>query len=132
LESVGLLAADVALVVALILVRASDPTRIAGYWWAPLPLAALSAGLLVVPYLSRSRNKHKFLGGPSVPGLLAVFAREPQTPEDMLVRLIKDLQSTWQNNDTLLARERRYIRGGLYALCGASVLAVALYSWRLN
>ena len=132
LESVALLAADVAAMLALLLVRASDPASIHwSWWWYPLPLFAVAA-LLAMGLLRPRRNKERFKAGPHIPSVLVAISSEPQTVEQVLTRLLKDLQATWQINDSLLATERRFLRFGTYALGVASVASVALYGWGLR
>ncbi|MFZ2056054.1 MAG: hypothetical protein WAV54_01410 [Acidimicrobiales bacterium] len=131
LEAVALLAANLAFILALMLLRATNPTYIAWWWWLPLPLFAASATFLVYPILPPS-EKRRFQHGPHVPSLLLAISREPQTLEQIIGRLIKDLQTTWQNNDALLATERKFLRIGLYVLCIASVVGAGLYAWGLS
>jgi len=129
---VALLAADLALVVALLLLRATKETQITGFWWwSPLPFFVLSGVLLLVPILPPIKAK-AFASGPSIPDFLSAISQTPQSLENMLDRLIRDLQQTWEDNDLILARERRFINLGLYLLCVASMVAIGLYAWQLS
>ncbi len=132
LKCVALLAADLAVVVSLMLIRASDISQsIGGWWWYPLPAFVVSAGLLLGPVLRRTRAK-SLAGGPRVPEFLKSIANKPTTLEDLLDRLLTDLQQAWADNDAILEKEARSISRGLYLLGAASVFAIGLYAWGLS
>jgi hypothetical protein len=132
LKSVGILGAALAMVVALLLIRATDPEHIAYWWWYPMPLFVFPCARVAMP-LRRSSPKRAFLGGPSVPQLLARFEagktaqpREaPYTLEEMLAIVLVDLHTAWRNNDSLLAEEQRSFYWGAVALGIVTLIASA-------
>lgn len=134
LEAVGLIAANLALAVALLLLKATRLHLFHGLgfvpWWVPLPVTALSVVLLVQPVRPASRSS-QFKGGPNVPSLIHSLAENPQSVESALVRVIRDLQESWEINDRLLEKERRYITLGGVALGVASLLTVGFYTYAL-
>ncbi|MHB8436434.1 MAG: hypothetical protein ACYDC0_11240 [Acidimicrobiales bacterium] len=137
LKSVGVLGAALAVVVALLLLRATDPHGI-GVWWWPLPAFVLPGILAAVP-LRRPKRNVKFLDGPSVPGLLARYERGRSgdgslayTLEEQLAMLLVDLQDSWNNNDRLLAEEGRSFYWGALSLAVVTLVSVGLYAWGLS
>jgi hypothetical protein len=131
LESVGVIAAALALVVAMLILRATDGRDITWWWWYPLPLFAVPTVFVAVP-LRGTTAKRRFLHGPSVPAILEGFARHPQTLEAVLERTLRDLHECWLNNDELLAAERRWFNIGILALSFATTVSVGLYAWALT
>lgn len=131
LESVGVIAAALALVVALLILRATDSRDISWWWWYPLPLFAVPTGLVAVP-LRGTTAKRKFLHGPSVPAILEGFSQQRQTLEAVLERTLRDLHECWLSNDVLLAAERRWFNVGIMAFGVASTVSVGLYAWALT
>jgi hypothetical protein len=131
LSSNGLMAASLAMVVALMILRATQPCKIGYWWWYPLPLFVVAGALLSVPAFPR-RNRPRLTDGPKVPAFLAATSSSPHTQEQIFVRLIQDLQASWAMNDAILKTERACVRYGLYILAIASLVAVGVYSWGLN
>jgi len=131
LESVGVIAAALALVVALLILRATDGRDITWWWWYPLPLFAVPTVLVAVP-LRGTTAKRRFLHGPSVPAILEGFARQSQTLEAVLERTLRDLHECWLNNDVLLVAERKWFKIGIWALGFATTVSVGLYAWALT
>lgn len=139
LKSVGVLGAALAMVVALLLLRATDPKDIAYWWWYPVPLFVLPSGLAAMP-LRRPLSKRAFLGGPNVPQLLARFGagktaqpgEAPYTLEEMLAMVLVDLHTAWRNNDSLLAEEQRSFYWGAVALGIVTLISIGLYAWGLS
>ena len=130
LESVRVVAAALALVVALLILRATDSRDIT-WWWYPLPSFAVPTALVAVP-LRGTTAKRKFLHGPSVPAILEGFADQPQTLETVLERTLRDLHECWLNNDALLAAERRWFNIGILTLGLATTISLSLYAWDLT
>lgn len=139
LKSVGIIGAALAIVVALLLLRATDPKDIAYWWWYPLPLFIVPSALAAMP-LRRPSSKRTFLGGPSVPQLLARFeagkstqpGEMPYTLEEMFAMLLVDLHTAWRNNDTILVEEQRSFYRGAAALGIATLMTIGLYAWGLS
>jgi hypothetical protein len=138
LKAVGVLGVALAVVVALLLLRATDPHGIGVWWWYPLPLFVVPGVLAAMP-LRRPKSNVKFLDGPSVPGLLARYERGrsgdgsvPYTLEEQLAMLLVDLQGSWNNNDRLLAEEGRSFYWGALSLAVATLIAIGLYAWGLS
>lgn len=131
LESVGVIGAALALVVALLILRATDARDITWWWWYPLPLFAVPTALVAVP-LRGTSAKRKFLHGPQVPAILQGFAEQPQTLEAVLERTLRDLHACWSNNDALLAAERKWFNIGILALALATTISLGLYAWALT
>jgi hypothetical protein len=131
LESVGVIGAALALVVALLILRATDAPDITWWWWYPLPSFAVPTALVAVP-LRGSTAKRKFLDGPQVPAILQGFAQQPQTLEAVLERTLRDLQTCWSINDALLAAERKWFNIGILALAIATTISLGLYAWALT
>jgi len=131
LQSVGVIGAALALVVTLLVLRATDPTDISWWWWYPLPLFVVPTGLVAVP-LRGTSTRRRFLQGPNVAGILGGFARDPQTLEAVLEKVLRDLNESWVNNDRLLAEESRWFRLGILSLGVATLLSLGLYAWALT
>lgn len=138
LKAVGVLGAALAAVVALLLLRATDPHGIGFWWWYPLPAFVLPALLAAVP-LRRPKRNVKFLDGPSVPGLLARYeggrsgdGSLAYTLEEQLAMLLVDLKDSWNNNDRLLAEEGRSFYWGVLSLAVVTLVSVGLYAWGLS
>jgi hypothetical protein len=131
LQSVGVIAAALALVVALLVLRATDPYDISWWWWYPLPMFIVPTGFVAVP-LRRPTERRKFLHGPSVPAILQGFAQQPQTLEAVLEKVLRDLHAAWDNNDALLAEERKWFMVGAVSLAIATTVSLGLYAWALN
>lgn len=140
LKSVGVLGAVLAIVVALLLLRATAPSDIGYWWWYPLPLFVVPAVLAAIP-LRRSSPKRTFKDGPSVPRLLARYETgkvaeggqvSPYTLEEMLAMLLVDLQASWRINDILLEKEQRSFYRGAAVLGIVTLITVGLYAWGLS
>jgi len=133
LQCVALIAADLALIVGLLIIRASAiNTSWGSWWWIPLVGLAVTALPFVVPVLPGSRRMGTFKDGPSIPDFLRAISLKPRTPEDTFLSLIKDLQHSWDANDALLRREAQLIRVGVALLGAASLASIGLYCWALN
>lgn len=129
--SIGIVGAALAIVVALLLIRATN--TIAGewwWWWYPLPMFVVPVCTVGFPLLPR-RSK-RFQHGPSVPTAVQSFATSPQPLERMMERLLRDLHSSWRNNDALLAAEGRWITASMLTLAVATGVSVGLFAWRLS
>lgn len=112
LQCVALIAADLALIVGLLIIRASAiNTSWGSWWWIPLVGLAVTALPFVVPVLPGSRRTGTFKDGPSIPDFLRAISRSPKTPEDTFLSLIKDLQHSWDANDVLAKRGSADTRG---------------------
>lgn len=139
LKSVAVLAAALAMIVALLIMRATDPTGIGYWWWYPLPLFIIPAFLAAMP-LRRPASKRPFQDGPSIPEFLARSAAGkttengpvPYTLEEILQLLLVDLHTSWQRNDTLLVQEQRSFYWGAVALGVVTLIAIGLYAWGLS
>jgi len=139
LKSVGVLGAALAIVVALLLLRATDPSRIGYWWWFPLPLFVIPTLLAAVP-LRRHTSKKPYRAGPSVPDFLARFEQGRLTPdgsvpytlEEILAVLMVELHKSWQSNDKLLAQEQRSFYWGAAALGLVTLITTGLYAWGLS
>lgn len=130
LVSIAELAAVLALVVAVLILREADSQTIAWWWWLPLPLFIVPTFFAGTPILRRKNRKFK--DGPYVPSMIAAFARRPGTLEKRLEEMIQLLQRDWKNNDELLERESERAKWGLRLLALASVVTVGLYAWGLS
>ena len=137
-KAVGVIGAVLAVVVALLLLRAADPHGIGYWWWYPLPLFVIPGGLAAMP-LRRPTHKVRFLDGPSVPGLLTRFeggkagdGAVPYSLDEQLAMVLVDLQNSWSNNDRLLADESRSFYWGALSLAIATLIALGLYAWGLS
>jgi hypothetical protein len=126
------MAASLAMVVALMLLKATNPFEITYWWWYPLPAFFASAFLLMIPSVPRLVRRNRFSDGPQIPALMAALAEKPLSEQDIYVRLIQDLYGSWQVNDGILRVERLCVRYGEYLLALGALGAVALYSWGLN
>lgn len=131
LQSVGIIAAALALVVALLVLRATAPYDITWWWWYPLPLFVVPTGFVAVPLRGTTAGR-KFLHGPSVPAILGGFAQQPQTLEAVLEKTLRDLQASWATNDALLAKERKWFNVGIMSLAAATAISLGLYAWALS
>jgi hypothetical protein len=139
LKSVGVLGAALAMIVALLLLRAADPSAIGFWWWYPLPLFVVPAVLAAMP-LRRPSSGRPFRDGPSVPQFLARFEAGkpteagyvPYTLEEILAMLLVDLHTSWRSNDSLLAGEQRSFYWGATALGVATLITIGLYAWGLS
>lgn len=138
LKSVGVLAAALAVVVSLLLLRAADPHGIGYWWWYPLPLFVVPGVLAAMP-LRPPTSTVRFLDGPSVPRLVTQFERgrtgdgsEPFTLEEQLVMVLRGLHTSWSNNDRLLAAEGRSFYWGILTLAIATLITLGLYAWGLS
>jgi hypothetical protein len=130
-SSNGLMAASLAMIVALMILRATSRSDgISYWWWYPLPLFVVGAALLSVPAIPKWFPTLK--DGPIIPILMADFEATPHTQSQIYVRLIQDLYDTWRINDRRLRVARLWVRIGLYVLVGASLISVGLYSWALS
>jgi hypothetical protein len=133
LQCVALIAADLALIVGLLIIRASAiNTSWGSWWWIPLVGLAISSLPFVIPVLPGSRRMGTFKDGPSIPDFLSAISLKPQTPENTFLSLIRDLQRSWSANDALLRREAHLIRVGVALLGAASLASIGLYCWALN
>jgi hypothetical protein len=139
LKSVGVLGATLAMVVALLILRATDSSDIGWWWWYPLPLFAVPSFLAAIP-LRRASAKRTFRDGPSVPQFLARFetgkpteaGHVPYTLEEIFTTLLVDLHTSWRSNDCLLVAEQQWFYRGAAALGVATLIAVGLYAWGLS
>jgi hypothetical protein len=138
LKAIGVLGAVLAIVVALLVLRATNPSSIGYWWWYPLPIFVFPTVLAATP-LRRPSSKREFSDGPRVPEFLARYetgpAEEGQVPytlEYLLQILLVDLHKTWRNNDTLLAQEQRSFYWGAAALGIATLITLGLYAWGLS
>jgi hypothetical protein len=138
LKAVGVLGAVLAIVVALLLLRATDPSSIGYWWWYPLPIFVVPTVLAATP-LRRPSSKREFRDGPRVPEFLARYetapteaGQVPYTLEHILQTLLVDLQRSWRNNDRLLAEEQRSFYWGAAALGIATLITLGLYAWGLS
>jgi hypothetical protein len=138
LKAVGVLGAVLAIVVALLVLRATDPSSIGYWWWYPLPVFVVPTVLAAMP-LRRPSSKREFRDGPSVPEFLARYetgpteaGHVPYTLEHMLQMLLVDLHTSWSNNDSLLGEEQRSFYWGAAALGVATLITLGLYAWGLS
>jgi hypothetical protein len=139
LKAIGVLGAVLAIVVALLVLRATDPSSIGYWWWYPLPIFVVPTVLAATP-LRRSLPKREFSDGPSVPEFLARYEKGrtteegqvPYTLEYMLQMILVGLQESWRNNDSLLAEEQRSFYWGAAALGIATLVTLGLYAWGLS
>jgi hypothetical protein len=140
LKAVGILEAALAMVVALFLLRATDPTGIAWWWRYPMPLFVIPAVLAAIP-LRKPSSKRTFRDGTNVPELLARYEHgkpegsgfTPYTLEEMLAMLLVDLHASWRNNDGLLAEEQgSFYWGGAAALGVVRLITIGPYPWGLS
>ena len=131
LISVGAMGTGFAVAVAMLIVRATNPTDISYWWWYPLPLFLPPLLFFAVPMLP-SGQRRKFRHGPSVPAFMQHQAGIPITVEQALIDLMKDLQLAFANNDALLERESRCFKWGWRLFVGATTISVGLYAWGLS
>ncbi len=103
-KAVGVVGAGLAVVVALLVLRATDSGAIA-WWWYPLPLFVVPTGLVAAPLRA-------FTQGEGV--------------------LMQDLYESWSVNDKLLEVEARRFRRGVLTLGAATVVSLGLYAWGLS
>jgi hypothetical protein len=129
LISVASVAAGLALVVGLVIVKAT--LGCVGYWWW-YPLPALIAPLFILSFPLLPRKNRLFHHGPHIPTFLVYLADHPQPLEDVLVTMIQRLQEDWEGNDALLKTEAACIRWGLITLSVASFVGLGLYTWGLS
>jgi hypothetical protein len=129
LQSIAVLAAVVALLVAMLLIRETNPTQIGWWWWIPLTLFVVPMVAAGAPIM---RRDGKFKDGPYVPSMLAAFNKSPATLETRLQEMIQLLHRDWKNNDELLKRESGRTKWGLRLLALASAVTIGLYAWALN
>ena len=122
-----------ALVVALLILKAthgsSDP--IWWWWWYPLPAFVVPTVVVGIPLLPPSENQ-RFRGGPKVPTLLAGFEAHPQTLEAMLETVLRGLQASWAKNETLLIREAQCLKWGIILFSVITATTIGLYAWGLS
>ena len=130
LQSVAELAAILALLVAMLILRETNPGAIGWWWWLPLPFFIFPTYFAGAPIM-RGKDR-KFKDGPYVPRMMAAFSDKPETLENRLREMIQLLHRDWNNNDELLEEESRRIKWGLRLLFAVSVISVGLYAWGLN
>jgi hypothetical protein len=124
--------ASLALIVALMLLKATNTFEITWWWWYPLPAFVASGLLLMVPSVPKLVRRNRFSDGPQIPALMAALAEKPLSEQEVYVRLIQDLYGSWRVNDGILRVERACVRYGEYLLALGALVAVGLYSWGLN
>jgi hypothetical protein len=133
LISVGLLAANFALAIGNILLRATVSTvLVAGWyrWWYPLPVFAISSALVAVPLLPPIGERRKFQDGPKVDVFLTAVSGEPL--ERQLEGLLRSLQFAWARNDSLLFKERKWFNRGIVVMVVAALAGIGSYTWALR
>lgn len=132
LQSAAVLAAGVAVVFALLVIRAAVKVDVNwSWWWYPLPAFLIPTALVGIPIVPASK-KRSFKNGPSVAQLLTEFANKPESLEKALERVIKDLNESLVLNDKRLAFEERCMRWGLASLALFTAASIALYGWGLR
>lgn len=132
LIAVGLVAANLALAVGVVILRATTSYTLNGWWyhwWYPLPLLAASSVMVGIP-LMPPFGRRKFHDGPKVETLLRAASGQPL--ERALEDLLRALQVAWAGNDRLLWRERRWFSRGLIVMAVASLASVGSYTWALR
>jgi hypothetical protein len=133
LKAVGVLGAALAMVVALLLIRATNPTAVGSWWWYPLPFFVVPAAIAATPLQAPSSTR-TFRDGPSVPALLARLEEgkvgsggaEPYGLEELLGMILVDLHTCWDRNDHLLDREQRAFYRGAAALGVVTLVTVGM------
>ncbi len=132
LESVGVIAAALAFVVALLVVRAThgnDPSW--WWWWYPLPGFMIPTAIVGTPLLPPTK-KRQFQDGPDIPSLLEGFAASSTTLEEMLAILLQGLQASWEENDKLLRQEAWCLKWGLISFSLITIGSIGVYTWGLR
>lgn len=132
LIAVGLVAANLALAVGLVILRATAPLTLNGWWyhwWYPLPVLLVSTFMVGSP-LMPPFGKRKFQDGPKVETLLRAASGQPL--ERALEDLLRALQVAWNRNDRLLWKERRWFNRGLFIMAVASLVSIGSYTWALR
>jgi hypothetical protein len=132
LTSIGLMGASFALMVALLILRATQPVEISYWWWYPLPIFVAGDLLLMVPSVPKIVRRTRFSDGPNVPALMASLATEPLSEQEIYVQIIRALHTSWMVNDRILRWERGCVRYGEYLLALGALVSVGLYSLGLN
>jgi hypothetical protein len=134
LIAVGIMAANLALAVGILILQTTNPWTLMEWgwrykWWYPLPVLGLSSAMVGFA-LRPPRNRHRFQDGPVVPGFLRAVSGKPL--HEQFEDLLRSLYSCWRHNDALLLTERRWISRGTYILAVAAVVVAASYTWALR
>ena len=132
LTSIGLMGASLAMVVALLLLKAAHPIEISYWWWYPLPIFVASGLLLMIPAVPRVVRRVRLSDGPNVPALMARLSEMPVRSTRFTWRSYRALQTSWAVNDRILRTERACVRYGEYVLAIGALVSVGLYSLGLN
>lgn len=64
--------------------------------------------------------------------MLAGFARDPQTLEQMLEAVVGKLHAAFERNDRILAREEKLLKWGIRLFSLVTLLTIGLYTWGLR